>query len=784
MRSAKVRGAFLVCPKTGRIVGFKSASRLLRWFFPIGGFVALLWYLVRVIPKPSRATYPCQRIVAPIAWGFIGYVLSVFAAIAAFRKARRYVWQSRYVLGAVCGLLAIVVALIGQKSASENARAFTPSDPPNTPMGTARGINPGRVVWVYAPEATPWNGTSGYWWDDNGTSQSVVDQMQSRSLRELTGATSDAAAWEALFRHFNQTHGKGDVGYQSGERIAIKINCNNTTSYSDSDNQLDASPHMVLALLRQLVNQAGVPQNLITVYEAPNTSPTRIIADRVFNKGHGEFPNVIFADCVGSSGRTLITWTNNVITYSVSNGCGRNIPTCLLQAAYVINMSLFKGHNTAGVTLTAKNHYGSINAREHTFINASSQPMGTYNPFVDLIGHKDLGGKTMLFLIDALYGANDVNNPPSRFQLAPFNNRWSSSLFASQDPVATDSVGLDFLNSEFGSQGFMNKSDNYLHEAALANSPPSGTFYKPNGDGVRLSSLGVHEHWNDAGHRQYTRNLGTGSGIELVPVTIPPTNFLLDGIADNAGWEIANNNGMKIWAAVRGSNLYVATWSPGTNGPNDHFIIVTDQLLPTASQAAFPAWHKAGMNAVSTNKPFLGGESSNSYVGWQQTAATCKAAKFATNVGQMEGTINLVEAFGYMPQVLYLEASPYATADGGALIASSQVPGGNGNGNIESNEFLAVPLSAIRDENLDGVFDILDPTRDFVGRVSPVVSNSVIAWPCVPAHSYQVMFTDDLTQQFQPLSTSLVATQGQFSMTYTDVTATSSAQRFYRVKAT
>jgi hypothetical protein len=258
----------------------------------------------------------------------------------------------------------------------------------------------------------------------------------------------------------------------------------------------------------------------------------------------------------------------------------------------------------------------------------------------------------------------------------------------------------------------------------------------------------------------------------------------LDGIADNAGWEIANNNGMKIWAAVRGSNLYVATWSPGTNGPNDHFIIVTDQLLPTASQAAFPAWHKAGMNAVSTNKPFLGGESSNSYVGWQQTAATCKAAKFATNVGQMEGTINLVEAFGYMPQVLYLEASPYATADGGALIASSQVPGGNGNGNIESNEFLAVPLSAIRDENLDGVFDILDPTRDFVGRVSPVVSNSVIAWPCVPAHSYQVMFTDDLTQQFQPLSTSLVATQGQFSMTYTDVTATSSAQRFYRVKAT
>jgi len=28
----------------------------------------------------------------------------------------------------------------------------------------------------------------------------------------------------------------------------------------------------------------------------------------------------------------------------------------------------------------------------------------------------------------------------------------------------------------------------------------------------------VHEHWNDAIHKQYSRNLGTGDGIELVCV--------------------------------------------------------------------------------------------------------------------------------------------------------------------------------------------------------------------------------------------------------------------------
>jgi parallel beta-helix repeat protein len=58
--------------------------------------------------------------------------------------------------------------------------------------------------------------------------------------------------------------------------------------------------------------------------------------------------------------------------------------------------------------------------------------------------------------------------------------------------------------------------DNYMHEAALADNPPSGTFYDPEGDGTRLASLGVHEHWNNPVDKQYSRNLGTGDGIELV----------------------------------------------------------------------------------------------------------------------------------------------------------------------------------------------------------------------------------------------------------------------------
>ena len=152
------------------------------------------------------------------------------------------------------------------------------------------------------------------------------------------------------------------------------------------------------------------------------------------------------------------------------------LPTVVTQAAYLINLSLFKGHSLAGVTLTAKNHFGTLmsdldgkptinppqGANLHGFVAAYTiqgtpgwswpqAPMSSYSPLVDLIGHPHLGRKTLLFMIDGLYGVEDQNaelSNKSLFQSTPFNNHWSSSLFLSQDPVALDSVGADILVNE------------------------------------------------------------------------------------------------------------------------------------------------------------------------------------------------------------------------------------------------------------------------------------------------------------------------------------------------
>ncbi len=63
------------------------------------------------------------------------------------------------------------------------------------------------------------------------------------------------------------------------------------------------------------------------------------------------------------------------------------------------------------------------------------------------MGHAHIGGKTVLYLLDGLYcGMHPIDlRRPRKMDFAPFNGDWTSSLLASQDPVAIDSVGFDFL---------------------------------------------------------------------------------------------------------------------------------------------------------------------------------------------------------------------------------------------------------------------------------------------------------------------------------------------------
>jgi len=452
-------------------------------------------------------------------------------------------------------LIAVSVGSIWLAQSITTEKVVLANEPTsNAPIGIAKGIHPGRVVWVHDPDATDWDGPgNGYWWESSHTNQAVVDQMMGRAIRTLSdevypaplakGGVNSAAAWDKLFKHFNKTHGKGNVGYKSGEKIVIKVNfvgCiriwnrRKVTKVEDYDlrssDYMNTSPQMIIALLRQLVDEVSVSQADITVGDTLCYFP-----NEYYKMCSEQFANVRYLEYLGKFGRTGAKLSSVPLYWSTPDAAGKTtdyVPVSYVKADYLINMANLKSHNdVAGITLCAKNHYGSLVRKParaqgyydmHKDLPFTTPGMGHYRPLVDLMGHKHLGGKTLLYLIDGLYaGKHAKERAPRKWNSFPFNGDWSSSLFVSQDPVAIDSVGFDFLWTEWDDAPHRSGTNDYLIEAALAYNPPSGTFYDPDhkGNVSHLASLGVYEHWNNATDKQYSRNLGTGKGIELVKLT-------------------------------------------------------------------------------------------------------------------------------------------------------------------------------------------------------------------------------------------------------------------------
>ncbi|KAJ6247937.1 hypothetical protein M0813_18033 [Anaeramoeba flamelloides] len=422
--------------------------------------------------------------------------------------------------------------------------------PVNEPLGEGFGINKGRVVWVINRDATTWDGINGYYYDSEYLDQSKVDIMMDNAIRSLTGNEDVVLAWNMLFRDFNKRKHGQDVGYKSGQTIAMKINLNADYGGYGDNNGNEVSPQFLRSLMTHLTKYVGADQKDLYIYDA-----SRLIMPH-FQKMFGQyFPNINLFDNRGGEGSiqrvqpdptSYLQFSNTEVPAQKQT----KLPTFVNQADYVIEIDNFRGHSIAGVTLSGKNWFGTIYrpdivcdfagrhaghwcpASLHKFVNITERPMGTYTPLVDLLGHPKLTNNALFVIADGLYGGpleesciNDedcVPSPPVIFEMEPFNDHWSSSIFISQDPIALDSVALDILRSEpHIPYSRIGCSDNYLHEGALANNPPSGTVYNPSGQ-KQLESLGIHEHWNNPYERKYTRNFDpvNGKGIELVEIDL------------------------------------------------------------------------------------------------------------------------------------------------------------------------------------------------------------------------------------------------------------------------
>lgn len=524
----KFNDLFKRCPKTGNIVGINVPTNNDALLFRLVGFFALLWFALRVIPKPSRAMYPCQRIAMPLALSFLVWLGGVTGLVYLTKLIKGKAVSARTVL-----IIALIFAgLTGAYFSFSNHQfsflnvgpklspGYMQLDLANQAIGTARGLKPGRVAWVHDPSAITYQ-QKGMWWDDQYNNQNKINEMVSSAILSLADSKDEKEAWDKLFRSFNKEKGKGDLGYQPGQKIAIKINQNNSNKQANNNN-INTSPQLMYAVVKQLVEKAGVPPDKITIFDN-----SRVITDNIVDKLKKKdgFPGIHLVDHYGGIDRVKASYVKNAIPFSVSSGLNKDLAECMVEADYLINLAVLKGHSGSGVTLCGKNFYGATGIdvypknNRHDNFTADKSGKPRYLTYVDFLAHKDMGEKTLLFFIDGLYGSKTLGGAPSlRWKMTPFHGSWPSSIFVSQDGIAVDSVGIDFLTSEFPDAQNLPYCDQYLHESALLPNPPSRTIYDPERDGKPvLKSLGVHEHWNNPIEKKYSRNLSKeGKGIELV----------------------------------------------------------------------------------------------------------------------------------------------------------------------------------------------------------------------------------------------------------------------------
>lgn len=540
--------------------------------FLLMGIASTVWFLIRVIPKPSRATYPCMRVAAPFMSGFITYLLAVAGLTAISRNSKKRInvryWATTLLLTGV--ILAMAVSPSNNtESAFQTTEVKTgPDDGPNQPFGTAKGIFPGRVVWVWNPDATnekfEHNDLNAYSWfvDPENSNPQVIAKMFQNGLKKLTGKNTVAKSWDAMFRYFNGNKLGKEKPYTKGEKIFIKINQGQSRwllSQKDKDDGFaiprttatgqgrnavslipaETSPWVVIELLKELVNEVGIDQADISIGD-----PMCPIWAHNYNVWSKEFPDVKYLDKFSTNyGRTLTKVTEEPLVYYSDKTSSDKLYDVIKNADYMITMSVFKSHGAAGISLTAKSNFGNIgrptanhlhyshiaNRREGTPTNTGYHK---YRVFVDLMGSKYLGQNNLFWFVEGLFGggSNETKGPVKYF-MAPFNNDWSNSMFMSLDPVAIESVGYDFLREEWNGQrhhdavnneweGIANANgvDDYMHQAADPANWPQGIVYDPDNSGNPIPVLGVHEHWNNPVDKQYSRNIGTGNGIELVSI--------------------------------------------------------------------------------------------------------------------------------------------------------------------------------------------------------------------------------------------------------------------------
>ncbi len=248
----------------------------------------------------------------------------------------------------------------------------------------------------------------------------VVKKMVDMGIMQFAGHNNVGDAWLNLLPNFSPS-----------DLVSIKVNCINRS--------LSSHPEVANAIAEGLI-EAGVKENNIIIWDRTNHELTA--AGYRYNSGNTG------VQCFGSN----------------ESGWGYEKPVrvadrnlrlskILSISDHVINVPVLKDHGMAGVTLSMKNHYGSVD-------NPGSLHNNECDPYISELNNlADIKNKTRIIVLDAILGIYS-GGPGGQPQFA-----YNSVIFG-QDPVAMDYQGWKILDSERQKRGWNLEKPRHISTAA------------------------------------------------------------------------------------------------------------------------------------------------------------------------------------------------------------------------------------------------------------------------------------------------------------------------------
>ncbi|AKB74546.1 hypothetical protein MSLAZ_1285 [Methanosarcina lacustris Z-7289] len=440
--------------------------------FVFMALASFFWLVYKSGTKPSRIVYPCQKAAAASLSTFV--ILAIVSSpLFIYMKKIRTFFTHDFKLNKLFLSIAIIAAIFGVFLAIDYYNTMPMNSPVESGingkvLSTSEQVNlgtqceyatipaaydlpsPHKVVTVHDSNSSTWEGEGN---PNKYMNQTEIDKMVDVGIMELTGTTSPQDGWRKI------------IPYANGQSVAIKVNFNNNWYFSSSGFYYDDDSNTNMLNYAAVVNSVirglksiGVPSDKIWI-----TDPSRPVhdqfRDRIDDKGVQYYINQNCEAYIEGRPNVFVTGyvPDNSVYASTSTAYDEKIRPAQVfaDATYIINMPQLKGHgftSVGRVTLGLKNHFGSV---YYTADALGDDPAHDADPFAKLLAdinnNSVFRDKTRLVVGDGIMGNPNINyGSPTLW--SSFGNKPPETLFFGVDPVAIDSVMVDYIRREVGPQ--------------------------------------------------------------------------------------------------------------------------------------------------------------------------------------------------------------------------------------------------------------------------------------------------------------------------------------------